>query len=56
MNQIEAGVDQSAVQIKNEQADAMGIEAAPELDHLEFRITQRPVLSSGFSVGPGFLG
>jgi hypothetical protein len=58
MNQIEAGIDQSAIEIKNEQANTMRIEAAQKTDHGEFRITQVQLHLSAVSLQymPGFRG
>jgi hypothetical protein len=58
MNQIEAGIDQSAIEIKDEKPNAMRIEAAKEMDHGEFRITQVQLsaVSSQVSVNAWFQG
>ena len=45
VNQIQAGVNQRAVQIKHQQADAMRIKRAQETNHGEFRINQFSVSS-----------
>jgi len=50
MNQIKAGVNQGAIEIEHQQADAMRIKLAQETNHGKIRINQVSVLSSQFSV------
>ena len=40
MNQVQPRIDQRAIKIKNQQADAMRIKVAQETNHGQFRINQ----------------
>jgi hypothetical protein len=50
VNQIQARVNQGAIEIKHQQADATRIKRAQETDHGEFRIAQLSAISYQLSV------